>query len=371
MLKLSRPLNPGLSIALISWLALSIIVFMLPSSPVRAAEVVQQMGQPLLFKETGHTLAYNFRLFWQQQGGLAIFGFPLTEVFLEDNVPVQYFERTRLEWRADLNLVQVGLLGNWAVRERQNETPFKPIGPPPANSGYYFAETGHTLRSGFLDYWLLNGGLPVFGFPISEEFAEINHEDGQSYTVQYFERGRFEYHPDLPSNHQVLLGQLGRLYLEQQKPAPTWASAAVTTPEAAWQALRPTRIKIPRVGLATDIVEGGFNLQGWDVPRYTAVHYWPLSAFPGSKGNIIMAGHAGYKDTIFDQLPQVVSGDEVILAVGSAERHYKVSLIQKVQPWETAVLNPTAQETLTLITCVPPGLFTQRLIVQAVPVAIL
>jgi LPXTG-site transpeptidase (sortase) family protein len=338
------------------------------SSPVRAADTVQQLGEPVLFKETGHTLAYNFKVFWQQQGGLAIFGFPLTEVFLENNLPVQYFERARLEWHADLNLVQAGLLGVWASQDRHNEAPFKPLTPSPANSGYYFAETGHTLRFGFLDYWLFNGGLPVFGFPISEEFTEKNHEDGQNYTVQYFERGRFEYHPDLPTGRQVLLGQLGRLYLEQQKTVPAWAAAPVTAAAGAWKALSPNRIKIPRIGLDTEIVEGGFSLQGWDVPRYTAVHYWPLSAFPGSKGNIIMAGHAGYKDTIFDQLPQAVIGDDVFVSVGANERRYKVSGLQKVQPWETAVLNPTAQETLTLITCVPPGLFTQRLIVQAVPV---
>jgi LPXTG-site transpeptidase (sortase) family protein len=337
-------------------------------SPARAAGTVQQLGEPVLFQETGHTLAYNFKVFWEKQGGLAIFGFPLTEVFLEDNRPVQYFERARLEWHADLNLVQAGLLGSWAVQNRRDEAPFKPISQPPANPGYYFAETGHTLRFGFLDYWLSKGGLPVFGFPISEEFTEKNHEDGQNYTVQYFERGRFEYHPDLPTGQQVLLGQLGRLYLAQQRPAPAWAGAPVTAASEAWKTLSPDRIRIPRISLDTEIVEGGFSLEGWDVPRYTAVHYWPLSAFPGSKGNIIMAGHAGFKNTIFDQLPQAVSGDEVILSVGSTERHYKVNRLLIVQPWDTAVLGPTAQETLTLITCVPPGLFTQRLIVQAVPV---
>lgn len=68
-------------------------------------------GTPILFRETGHTLAYAFREFYDRQGGLPIFGYPLTEVFIEDGRPVQYFERARFEWHAELALVQVGHLG--------------------------------------------------------------------------------------------------------------------------------------------------------------------------------------------------------------------------------------------------------------------
>jgi hypothetical protein len=36
-------------------------------------------------------------------------------------------------------------------------------------------------------------------------------EDGNTYLVQYFERARFEYHPESADPHyQVLLGQFGR-----------------------------------------------------------------------------------------------------------------------------------------------------------------
>ena len=37
----------------------------------------------------------------------------------------------------------------------------------------------------------------MFGYPISEEFTEVNQADGRTYTVQYFERNRFEWHPEL------------------------------------------------------------------------------------------------------------------------------------------------------------------------------
>ncbi|MBX6341747.1 MAG: hypothetical protein IRY97_04760 [Thermomicrobiaceae bacterium] len=51
------------------------------------------------FPETGHTLAGKFRDYWNQHGGVAIFGFPITEVTDENDTKVQYFERARLELR--------------------------------------------------------------------------------------------------------------------------------------------------------------------------------------------------------------------------------------------------------------------------------
>ena len=75
---------------------------------------------------------------------------------------------------------------------------------------------GASLRDGFRAYWTANGGLAVFGFPISEPFEERNADDGQVYTVQYFERNRLEYHPELAGTpYEILLGQLGRQALRR------------------------------------------------------------------------------------------------------------------------------------------------------------
>jgi subtilisin family serine protease len=75
-----------------------------------------------------------------------------------------------------------------------------------AKGRLFFPETGHSLGGAFRDYWEKKGGLPVFGFPISEEFSEVSPTDGKLYRVQYFERNRFEYHPE---QNAVLLGLLG------------------------------------------------------------------------------------------------------------------------------------------------------------------
>jgi spore germination protein len=82
---------------------------------------------------------------------------------------------------------------------------------------WYFDETGHTLRTVFLDYWLQNGGLPVFGFPQTEEFQELNADTLREHTVQYFERQRYEHHPEHAGTpYEVLLGRLGHEDAERQ-----------------------------------------------------------------------------------------------------------------------------------------------------------
>ena len=76
----------------------------------------------------------------------------------------------------------------------------------------YFPETCHRLCFGFRDYWNANGGLAIFGFPISEEFQD----PGSGLTVQYFQRQRFEWHPENPPAWQIEGGLLGSLLASGQ-----------------------------------------------------------------------------------------------------------------------------------------------------------
>jgi hypothetical protein len=76
----------------------------------------------------------------------------------------------------------------------------------PETPTVYFPQTGHHLsnRSGFLDFWRANGRVKVFGYPISEEMIENDR------VVQYFERVRLEYHPELAgTGWEIQLGLLG------------------------------------------------------------------------------------------------------------------------------------------------------------------
>ncbi|MEI8166106.1 MAG: L,D-transpeptidase [Chloroflexales bacterium] len=82
----------------------------------------------------------------------------------------------------------------------------------PTMQTVYFPQTSHHLsnRSGFLNFWRSNGQVYIFGYPISEELVEQGH------IVQYFERARFEYRPDLATDQQVQLGLVGREILAAQ-----------------------------------------------------------------------------------------------------------------------------------------------------------
>ncbi|PDV99540.1 WD40/YVTN/BNR-like repeat-containing protein [Candidatus Viridilinea mediisalina] len=179
------------------------------------------------FPETGHTLRGTFRTYWERNGGLMRFGYPLTEEFPEVNsedgrtYTVQYFERARFEYHPEHAgtpyEVLLGLLGHWVTAERKAEAPFQPTGPSGIPGDVYFPETGFSMAAEFVNFWRSNGGLPIYGYPISAPFYEVNQADGNSYLVQYFERNRFEYHPrHAGTPYEVLLGLLGSEYLRAQ-----------------------------------------------------------------------------------------------------------------------------------------------------------
>ena len=68
---------------------------------------------------------------------------------------------------------------------------------------------GHALHRQFREYWEQNGGLPLFGYPLSFEQPERNAETGQTQVVQWFERNHFEAHPENAAPYDVQLGLLG------------------------------------------------------------------------------------------------------------------------------------------------------------------
>src|SRR5947199_90787 len=107
-----------------------------------------------------------------------------------------------------------------AAPARQTERPLfltDPVPDPQQPGVQYFPATGHTLRGAFLAYWDTHGGLFVHGYPLTEPFPEQSPTDGRIYTVQYFERSRFELHPENAGTpYEVLLGLLGTQLAQKQ-----------------------------------------------------------------------------------------------------------------------------------------------------------
>ncbi|MEO5951336.1 MAG: hypothetical protein ABIQ44_02610, partial [Chloroflexia bacterium] len=164
----------------------------------------------IYFPQTPHNLSNDFLQYWQSGGGLPIFGYPISEPLTERGFTVQYFERNRFEMHTENTPPYNVLLGRLGV-DMTYKRVFAQVDPFQSEPNHlYFPETGHSLSYAFLGYWNRKGGLPVFGFPISEELSEKNATDGKNYTVQYFERARFEYHPEYRGTEaEVLLGLLG------------------------------------------------------------------------------------------------------------------------------------------------------------------
>lgn len=179
----------------------------LPNRPADSATT-------LTFPNTGHTVSGRFLKAWHERGGLRVLGEPLTRPYprLQDGrwLLVQDFERARMEYHPEFQgtpaEVLLTLAGNIATAGRRNEPPFQRLlacSPTPDYDCY--PETGHTLGYGFREFWNTRGGLATFGYPISEEFWE------GGYVVQYFERARFEFHPEnAGTEYVVLLGLLVR-----------------------------------------------------------------------------------------------------------------------------------------------------------------
>jgi subtilisin family serine protease len=175
------------------------------------------VAEGIYFPPVQHTLRGPFYTYWQAHGGLPIFGYPISEEFQEVSATdgktytVQYFQRNRFEYHPEFagspNEVLLGLLGVEITKGRT----FAAGAPGPTDATHqWFPPVQHNLGGSFLAYWQSHGGLAVFGYPISEEFQEVNATDGKTYTVQYFQRNRFEYHPEFAGTpNEVLLGLLG------------------------------------------------------------------------------------------------------------------------------------------------------------------
>lgn len=180
-----------------------------------------------------YEVAVAFRPYYDQHNGSRLFGRPLSNVVVVNGREAQWFERARLEhWPENASTkpeyeYQPALVG---VEFTQ--------GIPFPNQSFFVSNpelvyspiTNHGVSQRFYEFWRQNGGLDMFGWPISDELQELLGSTGQVHTVQYFERGRLEYHQEnAGTENEIMIGLLGRaLYLEDSQP--NIISAARPTP---------------------------------------------------------------------------------------------------------------------------------------------
>lgn len=127
-------------------------------------------------------------------------------------------------------------------------------------------------------------------------------------------------------------------------------------------------LSIPKLNIKNALVKIG----GEDLAK-SLVHYLPQS-LPGEYGNVVIFGHStlptlynpqDYK-TIFTYLPSLEKGDKILININEVEYEYEVYDLFVIDPSQVSVLDQrTDASYLTLITCVPPGTYWQRLVVRA------
>ena len=167
----------------------------------------------------------RFREYWEQNGGLDVFGYPISAPMqmstAEGTFLTQYFERNTFELHPEKPRpydVLLGRLGDALLRAEGTVWQNLPKAAPTAP--HFFPETGHAVsHEPFWQYWSSHGlqdralnpyqrSLALFGLPLTEAYTGKN-PNGDTVLMQWFERGRIEWHPNNPPQFQVLLGLLG------------------------------------------------------------------------------------------------------------------------------------------------------------------
>lgn len=120
------------------------------------------------------------------------------------------------------------------------------------------------------------------------------------------------------------------------------------------------RIEIPRLGLSVIVMEGTSR-----TTLLRAAGHIAGTALPGQPGNVGISGH---RDTFFRPLRFIQPDDIITLTTILGEYRYRVVSTEVVGPDDVAVLDPSGNEILTLVTCYPfyfVGSAPDRFIVRA------
>ncbi len=161
---------------------------------------------------------------------------------------------------------------------------------------------------------------------------------------------------------QAVLG----ISIENQNNFPAVTSSNKRIPPAPYKSFSLT---IPGINLSNaEVMVDSNDLDGH-------LSHLPGSALPGEKGNVFISGHSslpqfsihGNYKAIFSRLPDIKRGDVMNVEAGGQKYEYIVQGLSIVDPKDTSVINPpnSTGRYMSLMTCVPPGLYLKRLVVLA------
>jgi hypothetical protein len=210
-----------------------IFVFMLAAGFLTPATSNAQSGQQC-FNVPGinNCIQGRFLEYWRDNGGLPVFGYPITAEFREKTpegeFTVQYFERNVLEYHPEKARpydVLLGRLGDTRLTQLKRDWFSEPKGQQTPGCSWW-GQTSHSICGDFKAYWESHGlndpkldrtarSLQLFGLPLTEPKMETNLA-GDTVMTQWFERARLEFHP----GKGILLGLLGNETRNSTPPPP-------------------------------------------------------------------------------------------------------------------------------------------------------
>jgi LPXTG-site transpeptidase (sortase) family protein len=134
-------------------------------------------------------------------------------------------------------------------------------------------------------------------------------------------------------------------------------------------------IVIPKINVELPVVYGMDSIEEGDVQKAleNGVLHYADTALPGQNGNVVIIGHSavnlfvsGHYKFAFTLLKKLDDGDTMYLDKDGKRYTYQIYKKEIVKPTDIGVLGPAEKPaTVTLITCDPPGLNVNRLVVVA------
>jgi hypothetical protein len=167
----------------------------------------------LYFAQTGHNLAEPFGSRWQEAGGEAVLGPPLSEERYASGAGgvLQSFENLVLLYDPQQTAprdVRGQPLGKTVWSELIPARAAKPVTGCTTAACQHFPETGHTLSEPFAAFWYDHDGASLFGPPVSEPFDD---PDAAGVRVQVLESAVLE-----SRSGAVSLRPMGHLLAERE-----------------------------------------------------------------------------------------------------------------------------------------------------------
>lgn len=215
---------------------------------------IQGLSSPCrTYAETGYAVCFDFLKFYDQYGGVDLFGLPISGLEDRNGRIVQYFYNARFEWQPEqpagervvisdlgreyflirsenpqlLAAKNPGTQNNYVKRpDNAILQMFKPevAVAQAGEQGEYFEETGHWVSGEFLATYRRSADpLRVYGLPITDAYQDSI----TGLQIQYFDKVRFELHPEAQPDARVQLSNLGYL---TYKPGALISNQGLTQP---------------------------------------------------------------------------------------------------------------------------------------------